>query len=72
MPRRLGPLLADKHSRFTICECGKRLYRSEHAARADNCHARFRLFIYWCEGGRGFHVSNPEKEGGRFKGRDSR
>ncbi len=44
-----------------VGECGKRVYRSERAARAANRHARFRLRAYWCDGCAGYHVTNGEK-----------
>lgn len=41
--------------------CGKRIYQSDHAAKAAHRNASYRLRPYYCQKCRGWHVTNAEK-----------
>lgn len=44
-----------------ICErCGKRAYASERQAKNAHVKARFRLRLYECESGAGWHVTHEQ------------
>lgn len=43
------------------CPCGKRLFESEKQVRLAHRTASFRVHVYYCEIGRGYHGSNGEK-----------
>jgi ribosomal protein L37E len=48
-------------SHLTICQrCGKRAYASERQAKRAHSKARFRLRLYECEHGAGWHVTHEQ------------
>jgi ribosomal protein L37E len=57
-PAREGSQAAPSH---LICErCGKRAYASERQAKRAHSKARFRLRLYECEHGAGWHVTHEQ------------
>ena len=49
-------------SSYPSCSaCGKTSYSSEGQARKANQAARFRFRVYFCTGGRAWHVMNMDK-----------
>lgn len=54
---------APKESALRYCPepCGKRLYPSKREAKLAHWRAPWRLRAYWCDLGRGYHVTNGEK-----------
>lgn len=45
------------------CRCGKTLYTSEGQAKQAHKRAGFRIRVYWCNLGRGWHATNKDRKG---------